>query len=459
MMSMGGLEMVLLLGLFAGGGSLDVVSTLPAKEYLKHRKVELKADALMELAAETPDTGKKKIGQLMALSHLAADVGLLRQSENFAKHKAKLAEIADGKAAADKLGFSAEYARKVLRVLDGAKSPLPEKRSWKETVKFLPKDAALVGVVDFVGPAKKLPGLDSLFSLMPENEQAGFWANVEKLGNVRIDSFAMALTEPGNGKPAQMFLRFTGKADPHGILELMFPNYLEIIGNVDRKTPSGERYRLLRAPGDKGDGPALAIIGDTELLVGGYPFVGGKKNANHEEVLTSIIAQRGNGSPLDGRLGADLARVPDDATGLAVGALMAQMKGAGMPFPDKILVHARRAVGGVDLNATGTMADVDEAKSIVMAVGAGRDLALKELVKLQGMPIPGLPPEININSIIGLLESVQLEAKGMDAQLRVLVPDETLSMLPTAFLIPMRAGRAAPPPVPAPKVEEVEKKK
>ena len=60
-------------------------------------------------------------------------------------------------------------------------------------------------------------------------------------------------------------------------------------------------------------------------------------------------------------------------------------------------------------------------------------------------------PGVNFASIIGMLQSIQLEDKGNDAHVRVLVPDDALLVVVAGFTMPMRVMRQAPArAVPAP---------
>src|SRR4051794_27296380 len=109
MMAMGFAEILVIFGMLAGGGRVDIISTLPAKEYFKARDIEVSADKLMELAVQTPESGKKQFAQLMALSHLAGEPDLIGKSTKAAEYQKTLGDIASGTKAADPQGFAADY--------------------------------------------------------------------------------------------------------------------------------------------------------------------------------------------------------------------------------------------------------------------------------------------------------------------------------------------------------------
>jgi hypothetical protein len=459
MMAMGGMELIFILGLLAGGGSLDIASSLPAKEYFKARDIEVSADKLMELAGQDPDTGKKQIGQLIALGHLAKEPDLLKKSDKLAQHRRLLGEIAQGKKANDPNGFSVSYAERVLLALDGQK-PLPgAKRSWKEVAKFLPENASLIGLVDLASsqsPDRKLPDFGMLFEFLPQPDREAFWSTVEKLGNIQVDSFGFSLTnDAGDGKITEMVFRVTGRGNPDWLASVM--TGVKEDKSKDHVGPNGEKMRVFT--GDH-DGPAIVILGSTEVLIGGYPpeFNRGGANPakkNHQEVLDRLLAQRAKAplGPLQGRLKADLAKVPADANGFVVGAPIKDKGVAPFPMPNRVLAHAKRIAGGIDLQAQGAMADEKDAKSLIDTIAKGRDQGLQELNRLQGKPLP--IPGINVGVMIGMLENMQLQAKGSEAQLRILIPDEAMMTLPIAFALPLRA--VAAPPVKIEVKEEAKK--
>ena len=275
MVGMGAMEMMFLIGLLAGGGSLDIASSLPAKEYFKARDIEVSADRLMELAAQNPDSSKKQISQLFAMAHLASDPDLLKKSAKIAEHRRLLGEIAQGKKANDLNGFAVQYAEKVLLALAGQQPLPPANRSWKEIAKFFPENASFIGLIDLASSRaaeRKLPDMSTLFEMLPKEEKEAFWSTVEKIGNIQVDSFGVGLVfEADNSKMSEIVMRFSGKGNPDWLANSL--TFFKEDKSKDRAGPNGEKVRLFitARDGPPGhDAPVIALIGDNEVIVCGY---------------------------------------------------------------------------------------------------------------------------------------------------------------------------------------------
>lgn len=463
MVGMGALEMMFLIGLLAGGGSLDIASSLPAKEYFKARDIEVSADRLMELAVQNPDSSKKQIGQLFALAHLASDPDLLKKSAKMAEHRRLLGEIARGKKANDPNGFAVQYAERVLLALAGQQPLPPAKRSWKEIAKFFPENASFIGLIDLSSnhaAQRKLPDMSMLFEMLPKEDKEAFWSTVEKIGNIQVDSFGVGLVfEADNSKMSEIVVRFSGKGNSEWLASSL--TFFKEDKSKERAGPNGEKVRVFvtARDGPPGhDAPVIALIGDSEVIVCGYEEPTKK---DHRELLDHLLAQRVKTpmGPVQGRLKENLAKVPADANGLIVGSFTKDAgRGAPFPLPTKVTAHAKRVAGGIDVQAQGVMADEMGAKGLIETIGNGRNQAIQELNKAQGQPIP--IPGFNPALLVGLLESIQLQSSGNEAQFRMLVPDDAMMTLPMMFgmTFAMRARAMPPQAVPAPAAKEVDKK-
>jgi hypothetical protein len=465
MMAMGIWEIVIVFGLLAGGGSVDIVSTLPAKEYLKARDIEVSAEKLMELAVQTPDSGKKQFSQLMALSHLAAEPELIAKSPKMAEYRKTLSDIAGGKKAADAEGFAAEYAQRVLRTLSGEKAPPRQRRAWKDSLTFLPEKADMVGYMDAgSGGAsmQKSAAFAGLLDVMPKEVKEQMWSAMEKVGNVRLETLGFTASfSPDSGRLTEFVVRATGKGNPEWILPLL-PELKEL-NDKQRRDADGQTIRIFSTGPNT---PVIALVGNREVIIAGVPpeFPPAKKaGRTGDEIMEALLAARGKQkSPLTGPLKADLEKVPADANVVFVGNIPPEKGPTPFPLPGKVIAFGKPFAGGIDLQISGVMGNDESAKEFVSQVGKFRDMGLDELKKMQGKPLPFPAPGININGMIGLLESVQLEAVGNEAKVRALVPDEMMSMAMMGFIVPFQVRAAAPPPpVPQPAVEEkkVEDKK
>ena len=167
----------------------------------------------------------------------------------------------------------------------------------------------------------------------------------------------------------------------------------------------------------------------------------GKKQG---ELIDKALAIRDKkqDSALKGNLKGDLKRVPDKACCLIVGNFSDDMK-QGMDFifgaaPDAILAHMTRTQNGLDLELRVELADAKDALMFVKKVGSIRDEALGGLKNIP--PIPDFP----VGQIQNLLQSIQIQAQGAGADLRVLVPEDLLRSLPRAML-GFRAAEFPPP--------------
>jgi hypothetical protein len=447
------MQIILMLGLSGGGGSLDLASSLSAKHYFVARNIEISADKLMQLAAETPDSGKKQMAQLFALAHLASEPDLLKKAPKASEYREVLVDISEGKLANDPAGFAAQYAKRILFALRGERPPAPAKRNWRDSVRLHPVKSDLIGLIDLAASQtaeRKASDLGALFDILPAVERDAFWSAIEKVGNCQVDSLGVSLSYDAAGdKVSEFVVRITGKTNPDWLVA-----GLGILKEGEgRLGPKGEKIRFLSS----GGAPAIAIVGANEVLIGGYAI---DPNKNHQEVLDRLLVQRDNASsgPLQGPLKTEFAKVPVDASAFVVGSLPKELRnGAPFPIPLKIFAHAKSIAGGTDLQAQGMMADEMEAKAFVEKVDAGRNQLVQELNKVKGQPVP-LP--FNFDVLIGMLEGIQLQAKGSDAHLRILLPDDSMS-LPMMFGMPlmMRARAVPPPPVPAPPPKVEEKKK
>jgi hypothetical protein len=449
MIGLGSIEMVVLLALFTGGGDLDIVSTLPAKEYFKARDVEISAERLMDLASQTPDTGKKQIAQLMALNLLANDTNLLKNAGKAAEYRKTLEDIAQGKKANDSSGFAAEYARRTLRALTGEKAPLLPRTAWKDAMKFLPGKASLVGFVDPAAGApvgQDRPDFAAFFKMMPKDAHEAVWSGIEKTGNMKVDHFSFAVQlDPENGRMTEFVIRVVGKFNPEWLAASM-PVHKED-KRKERTFPDGAKVRFLIAEGS----PAIALVGDRELLLGSYPleFTGRAvvKKGDNLEILERMLDLRGKGAgALGGNLNVDLATIPADANVVIVGDLPIEKNPGPVPAPLKFAVHAKRIVGGIDIHARGVMANEADAKTLLAAAGKLRDLGLQQMKNLQGQPGPFEPA--HLAALMALVESIELQTKNHDVTVRAFVPEQTFMILPTFGAM---RWQAAPPPPPAKK--------
>ncbi|MCI0680852.1 MAG: hypothetical protein L0Y71_02010 [Gemmataceae bacterium] len=444
MFGLGAIEVLMILFMSGGAMSADLVSVLPAQAYFKARGIDITIDKAVELAAKDPVDGKTQIAQLLALRYLADESAKLKASPNVNQHRQAIADIATGKKAQDPQGFAKDYAAQALAQLEGKKGMPPALPALRDDAfGWFPANATLVGALDTRmtrGDAPVKSNVAETFKMFPEQMLNQAFTAVENVGNVRIDRVAFAYVDnPQDKHMGEIYVRITGKGNPAWLLGGLKELKLE---TKTSKGPGGETLTTLLKPNNA---PALMLIGDSELVVAGYQ----KEQANHEDLLAKVLELKGGKGRHAGQgvLKAELAKVPPKACGLVVGSLPAEAaQGAPFPMPVMITGHLLRVRNALDVNVAGHMAGNDEALQLVKTVSQGRQQGIDSLKQLQGAPIP--VPGLQVNSMIQMLESMQVEAQGNVAKLRLLMPDD---MLGGGAWFGMRVGAAPPLPPPPPK--------
>jgi hypothetical protein len=441
MMGLGFAEILMLLFLSGGGMNTDLASLLPAPTYFKSRGIDISVEKAAELAGKDPVDGKAQIGQLVALKYLADEAVKLKSSPNYEQHRQLLAAIAAGKKANDPQGFAKEYADAVLTRLDGktVTAAAPAAALRDDAARWFPANANILAALDTRmagagGLAKSNFG--EMFKMFPQEMLQTAFGVVEKIGNVRIDRIAFAFVEdPAKQRMGEIYVRFTGKANPAWLLE----GFKEL--NMPTKSsqgPKGESITTLLKPNQA---PALALIGDTDLVLAGFE----NNQANHEDLITKVLELRAGKlqNAGAGALKTELAKIPEKACGLVVGRVPGAVAD-GAPFPMPVMVngHMLRVRNALDFKLAGSMANNDDAEKLVATVSQFRTQGINGLKQLQGAPVP--IPGLQIGSMIEMLESMQIEAQGNVANLRMLMPQDVLGG--GSLFFGMRAGPVAPPP-------------
>jgi hypothetical protein len=184
--------------------------------------------------------------------------------------------------------------------------------------------------------------------------------------------------------------------------------------------------------------PLIAVFGDTDVLIAGHEEAKG----GHVAVLEKALEVRAKKTPsaAAGALKADLEKLPPRASGFLVGMFSenARRQWAFLigSLPSKMVAHIQRAGNAYDVVVNADFDNDDQAKSFVQAIGKLRTQGLEALKNAPPLPIPG----INLNAMQTVLESVQLQAQGKNGELRVLLPDDVVQMLPAFFLGATREG-------------------
>jgi hypothetical protein len=441
MFAMGPMEIVMLLALGSSGASGDLTTLISPQDYFKRRGIEMSIDRMAELAGKDPVDGKAQLAQLLALRVLGEKASEVKKSPRLAEHKTLLEAIAGGKKFQDRLGFSREYAAWALSQVTGTPARTearPKSSVREETLQWFPVNVSLVAAVDFrqgnrplspQPPASVQAAAAAFIKTIGSDERDDFYKAAEGLGNARVERQSLAIAQDPNTGKARFFLRFTGKADHERLV-----GFLRKMGvNVhERKGPQGTRISSVN---DKGDGPVLAFIGDTDFLV--------------VSSLDDVLAVRAGkqGSVLAGPLSDELSKISDQAVGFVVGAVPEEaakgMTRPGQPFravPQTLFIELLSRDGGYDLRFRGQLDNAENARSFSEAI---KDLRAKGLEQLKNVPndVP-----VPVEPIRKSIESLRIETQGNGVTGEMRLSREAVMALPLALFIrsPAASGSKSP---------------
>ena len=231
------------------------------------------------------------------------------------------------------------------------------------------------------------------------------------------------------------FTRLTGRFNPVWVAETIKALGLD---GKEYKDQHGTTIRLLNRAGKE---PALALIGDHDLVLAGF-----NSGGNDQEVLDQALALRDkkqDAAP-SAALKTRLAKTPAQALGYLAGEVPDEVRrGFSQGFgacPKKILAYVDRAGGGIDFILQGGMDDEAQAKTFVQAVSKMRMDAINALDKAPAFPVPG----VNIDDLKSMVNSMQFEGTGKDIHVRMLLSEGGMKILPMFFIL-RSAGAPAPP--------------
>jgi hypothetical protein len=433
-MAVGAPEMLLLLLLAGGPAGSDIVSMVDPAAYFESRQIDLTIDKMTGLAATVPEDGKVQIMQLLALRYLGDHPELLKQADRYASHRMLLEEMAAGKVAQDPQGFAQEYAALVLARLDGKTLPPPEVPRLQSVLDWFPADATILVAADLRrlrDPASASPASAEVLRNLPVQVRQKVFAMIEKVGNVRVDRIAMAFTEDKEPAKGKFYVRITGKANAEWLrstIQQMEPRFEE---KEYKDRAGGKTIPVLRA---SERAPVILFVEPTELLLVGYA----RDQGAHEDLVEEVLAARAAKEPnvAAGPHQDRLQRIPANALALVVGDLPAEMrkilgpdlKKVAAAVPLRMDAFIEKIAAGFDVQATAGMANAAEAQAAVMQIAKLRKEGIDNLQKLQKQP--NADPRLPTNTLINLLQSLQMQSEGADVRLRALVTRELLQQLP-----------------------------
>jgi hypothetical protein len=433
-MAVGAPEILLLLLLAGGPAGSDIVSMVDPATYFESRQIDLTIDKMAGLAATVPEDGKAQMMQLLALRYLAEHHDKLKQADKYASHRKLLEEMAAGKVAQDPQGFAKEYAALVLARLDAKTLPPPEVPRLQSVLDWFPADATIMVAADLRRlrePASTLPATAEILRRMPVRDRQKLFAMMEKVGNVRVDRFALAFTEDKEPAKGKIYVRITGKANAawlRSTIQQMDPRFEE---KEYKDRAGGKTIAVLRAPEHP---PVILFVEPTELLLVGYA----REQGTHEDLVEEVLAARAGKEPnvTAGPHKDRLQKIPANALALAVGDLPAEMRKElgrdiqkiATAVPQRLDAYIETIAAGFDVHVTAGMTNAEEAQATVMQIAKLRKEGIDNLQKKQKQPDADL--RMPVNALINLLQSLQVQSEGADVRLRVLISRELLQQLP-----------------------------
>jgi hypothetical protein len=474
MMAFGGVELLMLMMLSGGSVAPDLVSMIDAKSYFQARQIKATPEKLAELATKDPADGKTQLAQLLALRQLAEDAADVKKAKDFAAILKQIEEVADGRKAQDPQGFAAEYAQRTLAALRGGKpvSPpgrgLPENSARQDALTWFPDGVKLVAALDLRSdtppagdPAKALRQLYT--QLFPEPAREEVFKVVEKIGNVRVDRFAIAYTPDAKGQGnGRIYMRFTGKGDGKRLVALIKELSPQMVVK-EQKGFRGQKVTLMSEPNHP---PGFALIGDTDCIIAGFEGHGPKaqgQNQNQLEVVEEMLAVRSGKvkSVMTGPLGDSLTKFSPYASGVAVGELPEEMRReltrgpqAFSVFPKTVFAEMLRKKDRLYLHWKTSLDNAEDAKRFVDDVARLKQVGIDGLKQAQQNLPPGLPlPPKTFEHATKLLQSIKTEAKGSAVSGSITIPADALNILGAG----VGAWGFADSPAPPAKIEIKEK--
>jgi len=241
---------------------------------------------MIELAGKEPIDAKTGIAQLLAIRWLGEHAHEVKKDSDA---RTLLEEIAKGEKGKKAQGYAKDYALSVLARLDGrttAYRRLPENSVRSDALDWFASGPADFGVLDFRKAGEFSPPDEKALrrfanSAIPPQFLEEFYKLAEKVGNLRLNRLSFAYYPDRNKLgPGRILLRFTGAADRQRLTE--FLEKMLGANHKDEKGPHGEQIRLFSSPDSTS---AIALIGDSELIVAGSDRPGG----DHLQVLREVL--------------------------------------------------------------------------------------------------------------------------------------------------------------------------
>lgn len=368
-----------------------------------------------ELARAEPADHPAQIARLLAIRWLG--------EHGVTASRGTLERIAAGQAGQDRLGFARDYARRSLARLDRQpprRAPTAE-NSLREALRWFPDTATSVEALDMsVSWANQPFALGRLVEQIPPDQpgapfalrptlltaarEPDYYPEVEQIGNVRIDRFALATLPPARqGGKGCALIRLTGRGD-HGALVDYFhrEHGLPLIGWEARH--DDVPITLLGKAG-----VAMALIGDTDLVAAINLDEPGDNFPAVEQMLALRSGQ--GGDVFHGPFAAELRELPGNDSGLVIGELpgdckLTLAKAYELPAePRRIALHAVvDESASIDLQFRCFLRTPEDARAFAATVLGQRERQVDDLRRLGSSP--------SIDVLVRTLNSIRMETEG-----------------------------------------------
>jgi hypothetical protein len=411
-----GFEAILVLVALGSSGSTDLVSMVDGPAYFKSRGIEVKADKMLELAGKTPTGGKEVVAQLLAIRWLGEHPAAAKKLAN---GRDLLTQIAEGKKGKDARGFASDYARMALARINGKSVTLQtlQRNSVRaDALQWFPKQSTLFGSFDFRPPKGAIgaedPGEGLRKMIAKEMRPRGreeMYSFVDRVGNIRVNRVSFAVVPDMNqDAETKVFIRLTGRGDRKRLVDFLAKE-MRAVQVKEKKGPGGEAITILDV---KGREPFLAIVGNNDLLVCGFPSAQGKNDVVLDEALQVRAGKQT--SIVKGPFAGALRNSAPMANGLVIGDLPERWRkeitsGRRSPFkgfPQHVHIILTRQATGVRVRFTGSAENAKDAKAFADSVLELKRQGLEGLKKAPDV----LKPKA-VEAFKTALKSIKMEAR------------------------------------------------
>jgi hypothetical protein len=404
---------IIMLVALGSDGATDLVSMLDAPAYFKSRNIRVTTDNMMKHAGKTPSRGKEEISQLLAIRWLGEHPASVKENKAGLN---LLKQIAVGEKGKDAQGFAADYARLALARLEGKTvvlQTLPADSVRGDALGWFPKQCTIFGSFDLrppkgagvaVGTGETLRNL--LAKEMPARAREEMYSFVDKVGNLRLDRVSLGVIPDVNQEDqTRIFVRLTGKGHRKGLVDYLSKE----LGGAqveDKKGPSGESVTVIHY----GKPPALALVGNTDLLVCGFQ---GRRGKNKIVIDKALEVRAGNKeSILKGSYARALQTSPSKASGVLIGELperwRKELTGRGSPFralPQHVQITFTRKAKVLTVRFTGSAENAKGAKAFADSVLSLKRMGLEALKKA-----PDVMKPKTVEALQTALKSIKMDS-------------------------------------------------